>query len=115
MRTEAIVELTFMAWDHTAVHTVRIGGNQPGLGNMIGIAIDRVIDGLPTGPGGGDSPEMTLTREADGARMSVDRNTDPEREFEELLKEMLVGARILAIEDADGGQQATMINGGMQE
>ena len=103
MGTAALIELTFMAWDHAAVHTVRIGGNVPGLGNMLEIAIDQVIDQLPISLTEGDSPEMTLTRQTDGARMSVDRNTNPEQEFEEMLKEMLVGARIVALVDADRG------------
>lgn len=104
--TVAVVELTFRAWEHSAVHTVRIGGNVPGLGNMLGIAIDQVIANLPIFLRDGDDgaftggPALMLAREADGACMSIDAAGAPGGDLSELLRELLVGARIVALEEA---------------
>ena len=68
----------------------------------------KFIDGLPifrgegaVGETAGGRSALGLTRKSNRVRMSVDGNAGLDRNLEELLKEMLVGAPITALMDAN--------------
>ncbi len=107
MDTVHVVELTFMSWDHKAVHTARVGGNCPGVPECIDVAIDQIIDKLPTRLKNEDGseydcpPTLVLADETGENMLLIDENADPEKYFEDLLKEVLVGVRIVGLEPVE--------------
>ena len=109
IETVHVVELTFMCWDRTATLTARVGGDCPGLPDCIDVAVDQIIDNLPTTMKNEDGteyrcpPTLVLKDETGEQSLLVDENSDVETPFEEQLKEMLVGARIVALERTEGG------------
>jgi len=84
MATQTI-ELTFQQWEYTATFTTTVGGNCRGY-NIFDAAIDNVFEDL-----GGEDGEMTLKKE-NGDTLAVELWED------DIMKDMLVGARIVAIE-----------------
>lgn len=79
------VELTFQQWDYKATFTTTVGGNCRGY-DIFDSALDSVFEEL-----GGEDGGMLLSRE-NGDTLSVELWED------NIMKDMLVGVRILAIE-----------------
>ncbi len=91
------VKLTFGMWEYRAERTVEVGGNCTGL-TVIESAIYNAYEELPKISDGMGSklPGIVLTRpggtEEDGLSC-----TDDEDEGDDWLKDMLIGAEIIAI------------------
>lgn len=102
--TVHVVELTFMSWDRKAVLKARVGGNCQGVEHCIDVAIDQIIDGLPTVLKNEDGseyrcpPTLVLTDETGENSLLIDENSDVEKPFEDVLREVLVGIRIVGLE-----------------
>jgi len=85
------VELTFQTWEYSVTKTTTVGGNCTGL-SVIEAAIGNIKDEL-----GGDDGELILTNAA-GEELASEL-------WENKLEDMLVCARIVAIEPTRHGSR----------
>lgn len=94
------VRLTFGKWDYRATTEVEVGGNCRGL-TVIECAISNFLETLPTREWDDELSVLTLTRTGVDGETDELECEDEDSKYDDWLKDMLIGAEIVAIRPDD--------------